>query len=99
MIWERKNTYLIDNSMIIPFTTKAGYYSTNLVWDPLHQAPSAPLYGFYSQHSDLFLGSEWVSDGGRRANWGILRKLSQKGCNYLGQGGDVKHEKFHCSYV
>jgi hypothetical protein len=31
-----------------------------LVWDPLHQAQSAPLYGFSSQPSDLFLGSEWV---------------------------------------
>jgi hypothetical protein len=32
----------------------------NLVRAPLHQAPSAPLYGFSSQPSDLFLGSEWV---------------------------------------
>jgi hypothetical protein len=31
----------------------------NLVWAPLHQAPSAPLYIFSSQPSDLFLGSEW----------------------------------------
>jgi hypothetical protein len=60
MIWDRKNTSFINNSMIITFTTKANYFSTNLVWAPLHQAPSAPLYGFSSQPSDLFLGSEWV---------------------------------------
>jgi hypothetical protein len=36
-------------------------------------------------------------DGGRRENWGLLMQFSQKGCNYLGQGGDVKHEEFHCS--
>jgi hypothetical protein len=81
MIWNRKSTSFIDNSMIIPFTTKAGYFSMNLVRAPLHQAPSAPLYGFSSQPSDLFLGSEWISDRGRRANWGILRQFSQKGCN------------------
>jgi hypothetical protein len=33
----------------------------NLFWDPLHQAPCAPLYGFNSQPSDLFLRGEWVS--------------------------------------
>ena len=64
MIWDKKSTSFIDNSMIKPFTTKANYYSMNLVWAPLHQAPSAPLYGFSSQLLDLFLGSEWVSDGG-----------------------------------
>jgi hypothetical protein len=99
MIWDRKSTYFINNSMIIPFTTKFGYYSMNLVQYPLHQAPSAPLYGFSSQAYDLFLGSEWVSYGGRRANWGMLRQFSQKGCNYLGQGGDVKWADFHCPYV
>ena len=87
MIWDRKSTSFIDNSMIIPFTTKADYCSTNLVRAPLHQAPSASLYGFCSQHSYLFLGSEWVFDGGRRANWEMQGKFSQKGCNYLGQGG------------
>jgi hypothetical protein len=30
MIWNRKSTSFIDNSMIIPFTTKAGYFSMNL---------------------------------------------------------------------
>jgi hypothetical protein len=60
MIWDRKSTYFIDNSMIIPFTTKAIYCSTNLVWDPLHQAPIAPLSRLSSQPLDLFLGSEWV---------------------------------------
>jgi hypothetical protein len=99
MIWDRKSTSFIDKSMIIPFTTKVVYFSMNLVWAPLHQAPSAPMYVFSSQPSYLFLGSEWVSDGGRRENWGILRQFSQKDCTYLGQGGDVKMVEFHCSYV
>ena len=54
MIWDKKNTSFINNSMIIPFTTKADYFSTNLVQYPLHQAPSAPMYGFSSQPLDLF---------------------------------------------
>ena len=65
---------------------KADYCSMNLVRAPLHQAPSAPLYGFFSQTSDLFLGSEG-SNGGRRANWGMLRQFSKKDCNYLGKEG------------
>jgi hypothetical protein len=99
MIWDRKSTSFIDNSMIIPFTIKVGYYSMNLVRAPLHQAPSAPLSDFSSQPSDLFLGSEWVSDGGRRDNSEMQGQFSQKTCNYLGQGGDVKQAEFHCSYV
>jgi hypothetical protein len=54
MIWDMKSTSFIDNSMIIPFTTKVGYYSTNLVQAPLHQSPSAPLYDFSYQPSYLF---------------------------------------------
>jgi hypothetical protein len=60
MIWDWKSTSFIDNSMIIPFTTKANYCSMNLVWAPLHQNPIPPLYGFSSQPSDIFLGSEWI---------------------------------------
>jgi hypothetical protein len=26
-------------------------------------------------------------------------QISQGGCNYLGQGGDVKRAEFHCSYA
>jgi hypothetical protein len=36
---------------------------------------------------------EWVYDGGKREKWGILRQFSQDGCNFLGQGGDVKWER------
>jgi hypothetical protein len=99
MIWDRKSTYFINNSMIIPFTTKVDYCSMNLVLDILHQDQSEPLYGFSSRSFDLFLGSEGVSNGGRRDNWGMLRQFSQKGCNNLGQEGNVKWEEFHCSYV
>jgi hypothetical protein len=99
MIWDKKSNSLIDNSMIMPFTTKFNYCSTNLVWAPLHQDLSAPLSSFSSQLSNLFLGSEWVFDGGRRANWEMQGQFSQKGCNYLGQGGDVKRAEFHYSYV
>jgi hypothetical protein len=71
MIWDRKSTSFIDNSMIIHFTTKASYYSTSLVYAPLHQAPSAPLSGFSSKPSDLFLGSEWVlmEEEGKIGEW------------------------------
>jgi hypothetical protein len=31
-------------------------------------------------------------------NGEILMQISQGGCNFLGQGGDVKREEFHCSY-
>jgi hypothetical protein len=31
--------------------------------------------------------------------WEILMQISQGGCNYMGQGGDVKWEEFHCSYA
>ena len=75
MIWDKNNTSFIDNLMIIPFTTKSVCCSTNLVQAPLHQAPSAPLSSFSSQPSDLFLGSEWVSDGGRRDNWEMQGKI------------------------
>jgi hypothetical protein len=30
--------------------------------------------------------------------WEILAQNSQGGCKFLGQGGDVKQEEFHCSY-
>jgi len=33
---------------------------------------------------------EWVYDEGKREKWGILRQFSQDGCNFFGQGGDVK---------
>jgi hypothetical protein len=31
--------------------------------------------------------------------WEILMQNSQDGCNYLGQGADVKRVEFHYSYA
>jgi hypothetical protein len=31
--------------------------------------------------------------------WEILMQISKGGCKFLGQGGDVKREEFHCSYA
>jgi hypothetical protein len=87
MIWDMKSTSFIDNSMIIPFTTKDNYCSTNLVRAPLHQAPSAPLYGFSFQPYDLFLGSKWVSDGGKRANWEKQRQSHKRDAITWGKEG------------
>jgi hypothetical protein len=50
----------------------------NLVWVPLHQAPSAPCMNFFSRPSNIFLGSEWILMEEQGANDGMLRKFSQK---------------------
>jgi hypothetical protein len=76
---------------------KVGDCSMNLVWDPLHQAPSEPPCIFLL--STFFLEMEWAYDGGKREKWGILMQFSQKGDKCLGQGGDVKWVEFHCSYA
>ena len=78
-------------------TTKVDYCSSNLVWSPLHQDPSAPPCIFLL--STFFLGNGMGSYGGKREKWGILRQFSQQGCKCLGQGGDAKRAEFHCSYA
>jgi hypothetical protein len=90
-----KSISFIDITMIT--YNKVGYCSTNLVWAPLHQDPSAPLDIFLL--SNFFLEMEWAYDGGKREKWGFLMQFSQQGCKCLGQGGDVKQEEFHYSYA
>jgi hypothetical protein len=36
----------------LKLTICVGHRSTNLVWDPLYNAPSAPSIGLFSQYSD-----------------------------------------------
>jgi hypothetical protein len=36
------------------------HHSTNLVWDPLYNAPSEPSIGVFSQYSYHFKVREWI---------------------------------------
>jgi hypothetical protein len=44
----------------LKLTIHVGHHSTNLVWAPLYNAPSAPSIGLFSQSSDHLKGREWI---------------------------------------
>jgi hypothetical protein len=61
MIWDRKSTSFIDNTMITYNQIRLLLHEPGR--DPLHQDPSAPLHMDFSSHTSSW-EIEWVYDGG-----------------------------------